>query len=213
MASFAIAWIVFGVEPVEAPTPVVERDDPVLCGNAVDDPRVPVVQHRGQVGEEDHRAVGLRAERAVGEIHSTGGDGAGRCVLVRGDHVFVCHGVQPSARRASNLLNHTLQIRWQRHAIDLADLDKPKLDHRAIATHSPAVGAPGAPVDAEERDSQSLLLGVLRALRRVQLLGSRQALQQLRVGDLPPPIAIPCVARSESSAATRQCRFGLVQFV
>lgn len=80
---------------------------------------------------------------------------------------------------ASNLLNHTLQIRWQRHAIDLADLGKPKLDHRAgecrNAFSSPWE-LPGARVDMEERDPQSLLLGVLRAQRRVQLLSSRQAL-------------------------------------
>ncbi len=48
--------------------PVVERDDPVFRGDTVDDPRVPVVEDRGQVGEEDHRDAGLRAELPVGEI-------------------------------------------------------------------------------------------------------------------------------------------------
>src|SRR5205814_4963124 len=65
---------------------VVEGDDPVLCGDAVDHPRVPVVEVACQVHEEDDRHTGLRAELAVGEIHTTSGDGAGRCVLVRHHH-------------------------------------------------------------------------------------------------------------------------------
>ena len=44
---------------------VVEGDDPVLRGDAVDDSGVPVVQDRGQVGEEDHRDAG-RSGRARG---------------------------------------------------------------------------------------------------------------------------------------------------
>ena len=89
-ASLAIASMVSGVEPVEAPTPRLSKVmTAVLRGDAVDDPGVPVVQDRGQVGEEDHRDPGLRAELAVGEIHSAGGDGAGRCVLVRRHHVVV----------------------------------------------------------------------------------------------------------------------------
>ena len=80
-ASFAIASMVFGVEPLGgADAAVVEGDDPVLGGDAVDDPRVPVVEDRGQVGEEDHRHAGRRAELAVGEVDAPGGDGAGRCV-------------------------------------------------------------------------------------------------------------------------------------
>jgi hypothetical protein len=51
-------------------------DDPMFRGDAVNDPRVPVVEDRGQVGEEDHRDAGLRAELSVGEIYATGGDGA-----------------------------------------------------------------------------------------------------------------------------------------
>ena len=62
----------------------------VSGGDAVDDPGVPVVQHRGQVGEEDHRDPGRGAELAVGESHPAGGDGAGRCVLVRRPHVVWC---------------------------------------------------------------------------------------------------------------------------
>jgi hypothetical protein len=62
---------------------VVEGDHPVLCGDAVDHPRVPVVEVPCQVHEEDDRDTGLRAELAVGEIHTTSGYGAGWCVLVR----------------------------------------------------------------------------------------------------------------------------------
>ena len=72
-----------------ADAPVIEGDDPVLRGDAVDDPGVPVVQDRGQVGEEDHRDPGSRTELAVGDTHPAGGDGAGRCVLVRPHHVVV----------------------------------------------------------------------------------------------------------------------------
>ena len=69
MASFAIAWTVSGVlNRWKRRHPVVEGSAPVLCGNAVDDPRVQVVQHRGQVGEEDDRDAGRGAELAVGEL-------------------------------------------------------------------------------------------------------------------------------------------------
>ena len=40
--------------------PVVERDDPVFRGEAVDDPGVPVVEDRGQVSHQDQRDAGLR---------------------------------------------------------------------------------------------------------------------------------------------------------
>src|SRR5205085_545923 len=62
---------------------VVEGDDAVLRGDAVDDPGVPVVEDRGQVGEEHHGDVRRRAEFTVGEGHPVGGDGAGRCGPVR----------------------------------------------------------------------------------------------------------------------------------
>src|SRR5215211_8803267 len=65
---------------------VVEGDDPVLCGDSVDHPRVPVVEVPRQVHEEDHRDAGLRAELAVGELHTTSGDGARWRVLVRREH-------------------------------------------------------------------------------------------------------------------------------
>ncbi len=115
-----------------ADAPVVERDDPVLRGDAVDDPRVPVVEDRGQVGEEDDRDTGLRAELAVGEIHATGGDGAGRCVLERRDHLascllFVLHGhsfcgrdsceccsLTPSRRAVGSRCARAPVIAWER---------------------------------------------------------------------------------------------------
>ena len=65
---------------------VVEGDDPVLGGDSVDHPRVPVVEDPSQVHEEDDRDTGLRTELAVGEIHPTSGDGAGWCVLIRRHH-------------------------------------------------------------------------------------------------------------------------------
>ena len=40
-----------------ADTAVVERDDAVVRGDAVDDARVPVVEDRGQVVQEHHRNV------------------------------------------------------------------------------------------------------------------------------------------------------------
>ena len=61
---------------------VVEGDHVVLGGDGIDDGWVPVVQGAGEVDEEDHGNPRLRAELAVGESHSAGGDGAGRCVLV-----------------------------------------------------------------------------------------------------------------------------------
>ena len=60
-----------------ADAPVVEGDDPVLRGDAVDDSGVPVVQDGGQVGEEDHRDAGRRAELAVGEVDAVDRDRAG----------------------------------------------------------------------------------------------------------------------------------------
>src|SRR5205085_8037592 len=65
---------------------VVEGDDPVLCGDSVDHPRVLVVEVPCQMHEEDDRDTfhtDLRAELAVGEIDTTSGDGAVWCVLVR----------------------------------------------------------------------------------------------------------------------------------
>src|SRR5438445_2186047 len=88
-ASFAIASIVSGTVPVEAPTP---RLSNVITRCVAAMPSTTrgsqLSSTAGQVGEEDHRDASLGAELAVGEIHSTGGDRAGRCVLVRRDHVF-----------------------------------------------------------------------------------------------------------------------------
>ena len=49
---------------------VVEGDHPVVGGDAVDDPRIPVVQDRTQVVQEDHRHARVRPEPAVGESRS-----------------------------------------------------------------------------------------------------------------------------------------------
>ena len=70
-----------------ADAPVVEGDDPVLRGDAVDDSGVPVVQDGGQVGEEDHRDAGRRAELAVGEVDTADRDRPRRRGCVRRDHV------------------------------------------------------------------------------------------------------------------------------
>ena len=45
------------------------------------DPRGAHDHHSERLHEEDDRDTGLRAELAVGEIHTTSGDGAGWCVL------------------------------------------------------------------------------------------------------------------------------------
>ena len=66
-----------------ADTAVVEGDDPMLGGDAVHDSGVPVVQDRGQVGEEDHRHPAARAELTVGELHAAGVDGLRRRGLPR----------------------------------------------------------------------------------------------------------------------------------
>jgi hypothetical protein len=55
----------------------------MLGGDAVHDSGVPVVEDRGQVGEEDHRHPGVRAELTVGELHTAGVDGVRWRVLPR----------------------------------------------------------------------------------------------------------------------------------
>jgi putative drug exporter of the RND superfamily len=47
----------------------------MLGGDAVHDSRVPVVKDSGQVGQEDHRHPGARAELTVGELDAAGLDG------------------------------------------------------------------------------------------------------------------------------------------
>jgi hypothetical protein len=64
-------------------TPVIEGDDPMFGGDAVHDSGVPVVQDRGQMGEEDHRYPAARTELSVGELHAAGVDGVGRRVPPR----------------------------------------------------------------------------------------------------------------------------------
>ncbi len=56
---------------------VVERDDVVLLGDRVDDPRVPVVQRGGEVDEEDDGDAALGAEFAIGVGDSPGVDRQG----------------------------------------------------------------------------------------------------------------------------------------
>jgi hypothetical protein len=49
---------------------------------AIDNPRVPIVEDGSKVNEEDHRRAGvLRSEFAVGELHATCGDRPRRNVL------------------------------------------------------------------------------------------------------------------------------------
>ena len=57
---------------------VVERDHVSLGGDAVDDPRVPVIQDGGEVVQEDERHAGARAELAVGERRAADVDVRGR---------------------------------------------------------------------------------------------------------------------------------------
>ena len=60
---------------------VVEGDHPVVSGDAVDDPWIPVVENCGQVVQEDHGNVRAGAEFAIGKWHSSDVDGAGGCVF------------------------------------------------------------------------------------------------------------------------------------
>jgi hypothetical protein len=70
-----------------ADPPVVEGDHRVVGGDAVDDPRVPVVEDRA---EEDDRHPGLCAEAPVGESRSADVDGLGGRAGVRAarDHAL-----------------------------------------------------------------------------------------------------------------------------
>src|SRR5918994_576516 len=61
-----------------ADTAVVEGDDVVVLRDGVDDARIPVVQRRGQVDEEDHRDAALRTEFTVREGNAVGGEGTPR---------------------------------------------------------------------------------------------------------------------------------------
>ena len=68
MASAPIFSTVCGTDdPLAADTAVVEGDHAMVRGDAVDDPRIPVVEDRGEVVQEDHRHVGAGTELAVGE--------------------------------------------------------------------------------------------------------------------------------------------------
>src|SRR5439155_20401440 len=62
---------------------VVEGDHPTLRGDAVDDSRVPVVEDRGQVVQEDEWDAAVWTELPVGEPHAAGVDGVRRRVLPR----------------------------------------------------------------------------------------------------------------------------------
>src|SRR5439155_19410613 len=71
---------------------IVEGDYGVPRGDAVDDPRIPVVEVRGQVVQEDHGYAGLGAELAVRESRATDIHCLGRhlpiCLLPRHGHSF-----------------------------------------------------------------------------------------------------------------------------
>ena len=59
-----------------ADTALVEGDDVAVLRDGVDDARVPVVQGRGEVHEEDDGDAALRPQLAVGVGDAAGGDGA-----------------------------------------------------------------------------------------------------------------------------------------
>ena len=92
-ASSAIASMLSGTWPVEAPTPRLSK---VMTwrfrGDGVDDPRVPVVQGGGEVDEEDDGDAALRSQLAVGVGDAAGVDGAGGRVRVDGDDWACCAG-------------------------------------------------------------------------------------------------------------------------
>ena len=66
-----------------ADAPVVEGDHSMLGRDAVDHPRVPVIEDRSEMVQEDDRHAGLGTELAVGERHAADVDRAGRHVLPR----------------------------------------------------------------------------------------------------------------------------------
>src|SRR5205814_8414830 len=72
-----------------ADTAVIEGDDRMPRGDAVDDSGITVVKDRGQVGEEDHRHPRARAELTVGELHAARGKSARGGVLPRRHQVVV----------------------------------------------------------------------------------------------------------------------------
>ena len=90
-ASLAIAWIVSGVLPVEAPTPRLSKVITRCCA------AMPSTTRGSQLSRTAARWVRkttgtpvVRAELAVGEAHSTGRDGAGQGVPVGGHRVVSC---------------------------------------------------------------------------------------------------------------------------
>ncbi len=78
--------------PAGAPdTAVVERDHPAVRGDAVDDPGIPVVEHRHQVVQEHHRDAALGAELPVRERRPVHIDHPCRHVLPLGRHRLRSH--------------------------------------------------------------------------------------------------------------------------
>ena len=80
-ASCAIASMVLGVDPPEAPTPRLSKAM-TRCRAAMPSTTrgSQLSKHGGEVGEEDHRDAGRRAELAVGEVDAADRDRAGRGV-------------------------------------------------------------------------------------------------------------------------------------
>ena len=64
---------------------VVEGDDMVVPGDGIDDARVPVVEVRGEMEEEDDWNSALGPKFAIGVGHAASGNRAGGRVLVCGD--------------------------------------------------------------------------------------------------------------------------------
>ena len=56
----------------------------MMGGDAIDDARIPVVQHRAQVIEKDHRHAGYGAELAIREGRAGDVDGLARGACVGG---------------------------------------------------------------------------------------------------------------------------------
>ena len=79
---------------------IVEGDHPAPRGDTVDHSRVPVVEDRGQVGEEHHRRTDIRPKFAIREVDAVrgvraGDDGLpGGCAVTR--VLWLGHAVRPS---------------------------------------------------------------------------------------------------------------------
>jgi hypothetical protein len=71
-----------------ADSTIVERNDVVPRRQAIDDPRIPIVQYRRQVMKEHHGSAPLLADLSEHEVRAVHIDRLGRCVFKGHAHRF-----------------------------------------------------------------------------------------------------------------------------